>query len=82
VHLRYPLRHRERWRSTDENVKGSGCGVGPFPGDRLVAAGSRRAADCSCGVGLDVGGIDRPVFGRGVASPPCGVVRSAGVDRR
>src|SRR5690242_12114723 len=24
VHLRYPLRHRERWRSTDESVKGRG----------------------------------------------------------
>ena len=34
VHLRYPLRHRERWRSTDESVKGP----------RRIGLGS-----CACG---------------------------------
>ena len=31
AHLRYPTRHRRRWRSTDENVKGTaGVGVNDF----------------------------------------------------
>src|SRR5947208_5327173 len=37
VHLRYPTRHRRRWRSTDENVKGRySLQSSPF-GARLVA---------------------------------------------
>ena len=37
VHLRYPTRHRRRWRSTDENVKGRySLQTSPF-GARLVA---------------------------------------------
>ena len=54
VHLRYPVRHRRRWRSTDESVKGSGFGFGPFLDDGSGAAGARRAADrrgsCRSGV--------------------------------
>jgi putative transposase len=45
VHLRYPTRHRRRWRSTDENVKDATIVSGRVSGDGLVAAGARRAAD-------------------------------------
>jgi hypothetical protein len=47
VHLRYPTRHRRRWRSTDESVKGSTGLVAPISSDRSVAAasqGGRRSA--------------------------------------
>src|SRR5919198_184642 len=32
VHLRYPTRHRRRWRSTDENVKGAARSAWGFSG--------------------------------------------------
>ena len=45
VHLRYPLRHRRRWRSTDESVKGLSVGIGSLSGDGLVAGAAHRAGD-------------------------------------
>jgi hypothetical protein len=63
VHLRYPLRHRERWRSTDESVKGPGVEIGLFRSmgrSRRVARGPEIA---SCGVDLLAEGAQRPVLG-------------------
>jgi putative transposase len=45
VHLRYPLRHRKRWRVTDERFKGFGRWIGRFSGRGSVTRGRRRAAD-------------------------------------
>jgi hypothetical protein len=45
VHLRYPPRHRRRWRSTDENVKRSSGGWRPFSGDGSVARALQRPSD-------------------------------------
>jgi len=39
VHLRYPLRHRERWRSTDENVKSEAVGWSDFFGRWIARVG-------------------------------------------
>jgi hypothetical protein len=45
AHLRYPLRHRKRWRSTDESVKGRGGRFERFAADGSVGREARRAAD-------------------------------------
>jgi hypothetical protein len=63
VHLRYPLRHRNRWRSTDEGVKGRRVGIGCFrmmDGSSWVLSGSVIA---SCRVDLAVGMLGRRVLG-------------------
>jgi transposase-like protein len=48
VHLRYPLRHRRRWRSTDENVKRPMVRWSRIFGDASVAAAARRPGDRVC----------------------------------
>jgi hypothetical protein len=45
VHLRYPLGHRERWRATDESVKGWSGRCGLFLGDGRSSVVFGGAAD-------------------------------------
>jgi putative transposase len=45
VHLRYPTRHRRRWRSTDEIVKHPNTAKAPVSGDGSVALAPPRAGD-------------------------------------
>jgi putative transposase len=45
VHLRYPTRHRRRWRSTDEIVKHPNPAKAPVSGDGSVALAPPRAGD-------------------------------------
>jgi len=54
VHLRYPLRHRRRWRSTDESVKRSHVDLGCL---RLMdrSPGRRRGPQIGSS-GVDLGG--------------------------
>jgi putative transposase len=58
VHLRYPLRHRRRWRSTDESVKCWSGRSGQFLGDGWAAGVCEGREIDSCGVDAAVGAFD------------------------
>jgi putative transposase len=63
VHLKYPLRHRRKWRSTDESVKGRASILGCF---RLMdrSRGRRRGPRiASCGLDIGDGRSWSPVSG-------------------
>jgi hypothetical protein len=74
VHLRYPTRHRRRWRSTDESVKGRGPGWRRFAGVQSIGGRSRRGADRRIWPRF---GVDRPGSGRSRACGGVAVGRGA-----
>jgi putative transposase len=82
VHLRYPLRHRRRWRSTDESVKGPAT-----PGPRFGAAERSRWWLRGAGDRLLWARFPRvrstyPVFGVERPSPRRGAIERRSCRRR
>jgi hypothetical protein len=65
VHLRYPLRHRKRWRFTDERFKGWRPVLCPSWATRSVGLGRRRPSDRLSGARFAAIGSISPVFGVG-----------------
>jgi len=82
VHLRYPTRHRRRWRSTDESVKGRSGRIGLFSGDGSVAWVVRGPAERLLWRRCWSFPLRKAGFGRAEAPSRCDVVCGRVVSRR